>query len=112
MHVYSFVSFLAVGGFIFDLYVSAFGFQIPGDQLMAQEITTSIIGVLISDRTLIWLVILLVLIGWGDIKRNLQYQNVMLAKNTRLMALDVARKREAGSSDGGMNDTELNQEGQ
>ena len=91
MHLFSLVTFLATGGFFVDLYVTGFGFPFSNDQTTVGPVGSSIIDILLSDRLLIWLVILLILVGWWDVKMNLRNHDVKLDKTVRLTALDVAR---------------------
>lgn len=99
MRLFSFVSLLTVCGFTVDIYTTVYGFQLPNDLMMVSRANNSIEEIMISDRMLIWLVVLIVLIGWWDFKTSLRNQDVKLDKTVRLTALDVARNSNATASD-------------
>lgn len=98
MRLFSLVSLLMISGFFVDLYISVYGFQLPNDRMMVSQISNSIEEIMVSDRMLIWLIVLIILIGWRDIKTSLQNQDVKLGKTVRLTALDVARNNNAVAS--------------
>ena len=92
MRLFSFVSILVVIGFFADLYITVYGFQFPNHQMIVTRGSNLIKEIMISDRMLIWLIILIVFIGWWDLKKSLRNQDVKLDKTVRLTALDAARR--------------------
>lgn len=98
MRLFSLVSLLMISGFFVDLYISVYGLQLPNDRMMVSQVSNSIEEIMVSDRMLIWLIVLIILIGWWDIKTSLRNQDVKLGKTVRLTALDVARNNNAVAS--------------
>ena len=92
MHLDRFIRSSIVIIFVIDTYISLFGLRsldVPTISALSSE---TIERVVFADRSLIWMVILIIVYVWRQLSRRLNDHDEKLDKTVRLVALDVSRR--------------------